>query len=127
MESHEEIIVGARSLAVQAARWLVLIRFQFRPGAPVFSAGISTYGEMLNPSGADDKCNAACAHLLPAVERQAVIEGWKGAEERLMRRAEDPFGLEWRTTERGAILETAAELLRAALSRYQDAGFPGGR
>lgn len=124
MAGREDLLAEARDLAVKAGGWLAILRFQCRPGAPMFLAGISTYHDMLDPASPDAARCAACACMLPAVDRQVGIETWR-AEEALARiPGGDRPGPEWRTTERGAALEAIAELLRRAIGLYGSAGIP---
>jgi hypothetical protein len=97
------------------------MRFQMRPGAPVFSEGLSTYADMLDPASSDERREAACRRLLTAVERQATIEAWKTEDRYVQERLPDRYGVEWKTTLHGAALETVAELLSNAIQEFEAA------
>lgn len=124
MAGREDLLAEARDLAVKAGGWLAILRFQCRPGAPMFLAGISTYHDMLDPDAADAARCAACACLLPAVDRQVGIETWRAGEALARIPGGDRPGPEWRTTERGAALEAIAELLRRPLVSTAQRGYP---
>lgn len=111
-------IVAARDLVAQAARWLVLARYQSRPDAPVFSAGISTYADMLDPASTDQRRCAAAASVLCSIDHVVSHDIW---QYRKMAARKARVGLEhneWQTTLRGAALETVRDMLSKALRLY---------
>lgn len=118
MKGEDDRIAEARELTVRAAQWLALLRFQVRPGAPMFLPGLSTYHDMFHPDGTDVARFSACKRMLPAVERQTLVESWKGEEAFALNGPTRPHRFERHTTLRGAALETAAELLRQAIDRF---------
>lgn len=118
---HTDCLAEARERTLRAARWLRLLSFQTRPGAPFFLPGVSTYHDMFDPVASDEKRHTACKAMLPSVARQVDIERWKCEEARAVIPESDPYGLEWCTTHRGAALETLADLLREAIGLYEAA------
>jgi len=125
METHDHHLASARTQTLRAGQWLVLLRFQTSPGAPVLLPSVTTYNDMLDPGASDAARRAACSRLLPAVERQTELERWRHEEAQANAPARDPRGREWCTTLRGAALETVADLLRAALADFATAGIAG--
>jgi hypothetical protein len=116
-------IVQARARALAAARWLRLIRFRVHAAAPMFTPRISTYHDMVDPGSDMARLAAACRCVLGHVRRQMVVEALEA--ERLWAgpgREDDPYGLEWRMTERGAILAIIEQRLDEALSSLEAAG-----
>ncbi|MFD3189024.1 hypothetical protein ACFMPD_01955 [Sedimentitalea sp. HM32M-2] len=109
----------ARALTLRAGRWLALLGFQTRPGAPRFLPGMCSYHDMLDPAAPDERHRVSVRALLPAVERKTEIERCKGGEALAARPRHDPHGGQWRMTERGAALEVTAGLLRDAVKRYR--------
>ena len=83
MESRKTCIARAEDLTLRAAQWLALLKFQTRPGAPIFMPGITTYQAMFDPAASDDERRAACNAMLPAVRRQVELERWKGEDARV--------------------------------------------
>ncbi len=116
-------IALARARALGAARWLRLIGFRAHAAAPAFTPRISTYHDMVDPGSDTARLAAACRCMLGHVRRQMVVEAleaerhWAGR-----RREDDPYGLEWRVTERGAILAIVEHLLDEALLPLEAAG-----
>lgn len=116
-------VVQARARALAAARWLRLIGFRVHAAAPMFTPQISTYHEMVDPRSDIARLAAACQGMLGHVRRQMVVEALE-AERLWARRGreDDPYGLEWRMTERGAILAIIEQRLDEALSSLKAAG-----
>ena len=122
MQTREDHLAVARDLTMKAARWLALLRFQGRPGTPMFLFGLSTYHDMFDPDATDVARFLACKRMLPAVERQKVVESWKAEEALALNGPMKPHRLEWHTTLLCAALETVADLLREAIDRFRSAG-----
>ncbi|MGX9854565.1 hypothetical protein ACR03S_03840 [Limimaricola variabilis] len=118
MDRQEEFRANARLCTIRAARWLSLIRYQVRSAAPMFSAGISTYDDMLDPTSTDDRRLRACIAMRAALLRSVRLEELiaEGQWDHDIRR--DPHGQEWRITPRGAVLEAIADLLDLAIADY---------
>jgi hypothetical protein len=112
-EKNEDYV---RDRALEAGRWLALIGFRGRPTGPIFSPRLSTYHDMFDPQSDLPRLLAACSQMRKLVGRQIVVEQI-AAEELWSQKGElhDPFGLAWRKTERGALLEHVAGLLDDAL------------
>jgi hypothetical protein len=116
-------IAQARARALGAARWLRLIGFRAHAEAPVFTPRISTYHDMVDPGSDTAQLAAACRCMLGHVRCQTVVEALEA--ERLWAgrgREDDPYDLEWRMTERGAILTIVEQRLDDALSSLEAAG-----
>lgn len=111
----------ARARTVAAARWLRLIRYRHHDGAPIFSAAISTYADMLDPASTDARRLAACHAMLAGLLRQLAQERLVGEAVHAQDRPVDPYGLEWRITQRGAALEVIARLLQEAIRAFEAA------
>ncbi|WP_299821417.1 hypothetical protein [uncultured Jannaschia sp.] len=118
-------LARGRARSVEAARWLRLIRYQNHASAPVFSAAISTYADMLDPASTDARRLAACRSMLAGVLRQAAQERLAGEAVHAQDRPVDPYGLEWRITLQGAVLEAIARLLRDAVAAFEAAQVEG--
>ncbi len=121
MEETSCDVETTRLFAIRAACWLALIRFQVHLGAPVFGPGVTTYDDMLCPDTTDARRFAACATLLSAVRRHADQEAFVGESRWHQSRPLDPYGQAWRTTERGAVLEAIAELLKKSVATTKGA------
>ena len=115
----------ARALSLRAAQWLALIRFQVRAGAPTFTPDISTYHDMFNSAAPDERRLAACRRMHEAMRRQAELERWAAEGIRAQSHPRDPYGREWMTTPRGAVLETIAGTLSEAVETFEAAGVRG--
>ena len=115
----------ARALTLRAAQWLALIRFQVRAGAPTFTPDVSTYHDMFDPAAADERRLAACRRMHEVLRRQAELERWAAEGIRAQSHPRDPYGREWMTTPRGAILETIAGRLSEAVETFEAAGVRG--
>ena len=113
-----------RALALRAAQWLALIRFQAFAGAPFFSPGLQQYDDLFDPDGSDARRLDACKRMLEAVRRNAELERLSFEVKHADHRSVDPYGLEWPTTSRGAVLQTIADLLEDAVERLEVADPP---
>ncbi len=106
----------ARTQALEASRWLHIIRFQAHASAPIFGPLISTYHEMVDPDADLTQLLEACRGMLKLVQRQLDNEQIKADSLWYRRdRIDDPYGLAWRTTERGAILGLIQRILADAV------------
>lgn len=110
-----EIPQPSLATARMAAQWLTLLRFKSHVAAPVFSPSVSLYHDMLNPKAGEDVRVVACRKMLKLVTSQLPLENKAGDEAYALERPVDPYGLHWRTTERGAALSAIALLLQAAI------------
>ena len=109
----------ARRRALEAARWLALIGFRGRPTGPAFSPRISTYHDMVAPDADLPRLLDACRRMRELVARRIVVEQIAAEEIRAgfgWSDLDDPYGLAWRKTERGALLEIVERLLDEALA-----------
>ena len=122
MRTGGESLVRARARTVEAARWLRLVRYQHHAAAPVFSAAISTYADMLDPVSTDPRRLGACRSMLAGLLRQTEQERLLGEAAHVRDRPVDPYGLDWRITLRGAVLETIVGTLEDAITAYEAAG-----
>lgn len=112
----------ARALTVEAARWIVLFQFTIRPGGITLDVNVTTYHELFDPAAPDEVRLIACRCMHEAAKFQAQIEAWNASRSAGMTPRRDPYGLEWRTTRRGAVLEHLAELLETAIAEYKAGG-----
>ena len=106
------------ALAQSAARWLSRIRYRVNAQAPAFGPSLPTYHNMADPAAPPEKRLAACRRVLSGVQRHVVVEQVK-AEDQPEPYREDPHGIEFGTTERGAILEMIAATLEAAIEALE--------
>lgn len=114
----------AHEYCTRAGRWLVILAFQTRPGAPTLSQARSSYEAMLDPAVPDARRLAVCRDLRPHVVTQVTIERWRW-EEASVSSIVEPSEQAWRTTERGAALQAIAELLDEAIAGFERAGVSG--
>ncbi|MEZ5767186.1 MAG: hypothetical protein R3D80_05575 [Paracoccaceae bacterium] len=98
-----------------AGQWLALLGFKVNVAAPTFSPLISTYHEVLDPSGEEAIRLEAASTMLLHVRRQLVREELRGQDDYAQKRPSDPYGLIWQTTERGAALFMIGRLLSEAI------------
>ncbi|SFQ12423.1 hypothetical protein [Tranquillimonas alkanivorans] len=112
----------ARALTVEAAKWIIVFQFSIRPGGNTLDVNVTTYHEMLDPSAPDALRLAACRRMHEAAKFQAQMEAWEAKRATRTTHRRDPYGLEWCTTQRGAVLEHLAELLEAAIFGYEASG-----
>jgi hypothetical protein len=121
-EAAIEDLGRARASVRMAAQWLTLLRFRAHAGAPAFSPSLSLYHDMLDPKAGDHVRASACRKMLELVQGQLPLEHRAGQEAYALQRPVDPYGLHWRTTERGAALSAIVLLLEAAIDGPHRAG-----
>ncbi len=121
MMDRVESLEHGRARTVEAARWLRLIRYRHHEGAPVFSSAIRNYADMFDPAATDARRLAACRVMLAGLLRQAAQERLAGEAIYARDRPVDPYGLEWRITPCGAVLEGIARTLEDAIAAFEAA------
>lgn len=104
-----------------AGQWLAVFHFQANAAAPTFSPLLSTYHDLLDPSADDGRRLGAAKAMLTHVRRQIQVENLRGEELHAQKRPPDPYGLVWRTTERGAALFMIERLLSEAIAALEGA------
>lgn len=110
------------ALAQFAAAWLSRIGYRVSAEAPIFGPRIPTYHDLADPAAPAERRLAAAQRMLAAIERHIIVEQVKFADTPEPF-AEDPHGIELRTTERGAALELIAALLQAAVEALEQGDF----
>lgn len=122
MDQTTDPLTAAREKTRLAARWLNVLCFKPSPAGPSVGPSLQSYHDMLDPQTTDAHRRAACESLAPAVLSAVVVEREKGKVAHANERAPDPYGANWRTTERGAALEMIAKLLASAIETFEAAG-----
>lgn len=115
------IITGASdpiALAQLAAAWLSRIGYRVNAQASTFGPLISTYHDLADPAAPQDRRLAACQKMLEPIRRHVIVEQVRAADSPKPFHT-DPHGVEFRTTERGAILELIAAILEAAIDAFE--------
>lgn len=109
----------AQELSRRAAKWLALIRFRSHAAAPSFSESVSHYNVLLSRDAPDAERLESCRTMLVSVRRQLVVEELNANATIATERPTDPYGAEWRITERGAVLHVIADLLSEAIGSFE--------
>jgi hypothetical protein len=118
-------LARGRAETLAAGRLLVLVRFQRDPAAPILSYGISTYADMLDPSATDERRLAACYRYVDPVQEAKIIERHRALEQnRSFSKPLDPYGVELKTTIKGALLDVVSGHLANAVTSFMLADVP---
>lgn len=112
-------LLQAQALSRRAAQWLSLIRFRSHAVAPAFSESVSHYRVLLGAASPDAERLESCRTMLVSVRRQLVVEELNANARIATERPTDPYGAEWRITERGAVLHVIADLLSEAIGSFE--------
>ena len=121
---NDRYLARGRAETLAAGRLLRLLRFQVNPGAPMFSPGISTYADMLDPASTDERRLATCYRYVDAVQEAKIIERHRAAEQERGCAMLDPYNVELRTTLRGALLDVLSGYLANAVVNFMLADVP---